>query len=100
LAAALGPRDWVFGYAVTEFDSPGDQGATLAFCADDGIRLWLNGERVAESEETRPYSQALPDRVLVRLRAGRNRLVAKITNYTQGWGFGAGFMGNVAGLKP
>jgi hypothetical protein len=95
LAAALEPKDWVFAFAVTEFESPRDQEATLAFCADDGIRLWLNGEWVGENEVTQPYSQVLPDRVPVRLRAGRNILAAKITNHTLGWGFGAGLMGNV-----
>jgi hypothetical protein len=85
---------------VAEFDSPVDQEVTLAFSADDGIRLWLNGDKVAESEGTRHYSQTLPDRVVVSLRAGRNRIAAKITNHTLGWGFGVGFLGHAGPMLP
>jgi hypothetical protein len=100
LGGALEPREWALAFAVAEFESPGEETVTLAFSADDGIRLWLNGEHLAESDEAGAYSQALPNRVRVRLRPGRNRLVAKITNYTAGWGFGIGFLGNTAVVLP
>ena len=78
-------------YAMAEFESSHDRSVTLACTSDDGLRIWLNGEQVYTNEASRPCSFNLPDRVTVQLRKGRNHLLAKITNYTNGWAFGIGF---------
>lgn len=91
LTSILGAREWCSAYAVTEFDAPCDGPVTMAFTSDDAIRIWLNGEQVHSFEGSRSCSFNLPDRQIVRLRAGRNRILVKIVNYRAGWAFGVGF---------
>lgn len=91
LASNLGPGEWCLAYAMSEFESSCERPVTLACTSDDGIRIWLNGEQVYSNGESRPCSSNLPDRFPVRLRRGRNHLLAKITNHTAGWAFGIGF---------
>lgn len=90
-AGAYGVMDWHYAYAVAEIDG-GDGGpATLACGSDDGIRIWLNGQRV-HSHEVRRGTRILDDRVAVTLKPGSNRIVCKIDNYTLGWSFAVGLV--------
>lgn len=54
--------------------------------ADDALRLWLNGELVAHSDE---YTTLVnePLRVEVELRAGENRLLLRVANFSGAGGF-------------
>ena len=82
----LGRLEWHYAYAYTEFDAPAARDAVLGVGSDDGVRMWLNGELVHSHDIGRGFSPN-SDRVPVRLRQGRNRLLLKITNQINGWGF-------------
>jgi len=83
--------DWSFAYAVAELDGGAGGPADLICGSDDGIRLWLNGERI-HSHEVQRGCRIRDDHVHVTLLPGRNRLVAKIDNYTLGWAFAVGIL--------
>ena len=89
LAAELGPKDWCNAYGYTEVESIHAREAVLTCGSDDGIRIWVNGKLVHSIETSRPF-RAASDQVVVRLNAGRNRILVKVDNYTAGWGFGVG----------
>ena len=75
------PAEHVAAYALAEVWSASDRDAVLAIGSDDHSRVWLNGSLIhefAESERTATGPDAF--RVPVRLKAGRNRLLAKVTN--------------------
>jgi len=64
-------------YALTYIYSPRETTATLIVGGDDRVRLWLNGKLVHEIlRNTVPAA----DRVPVTFRAGRNVLLAKVSN--------------------
>ena len=83
----LGRVEWAVGYARTEITSIHPRDALLRCGSDDGIRIWFNGKLVHEHEVGRSYS---PDTesVRVHLAAGVNRILVKLDNYKNGWGFG------------
>jgi alpha-galactosidase len=87
LGKLLGDTEWSVAYGYAEVESVHARDTLLKCGSDDGIKIWLNGKVVHEHEIGRAY---LPgsDEVAVRLRAGVNRLLAKVVNYTGGWGFG------------
>ncbi len=68
------------------FECGSERQAEFAFGSDDGLIVWMNGERVLANEVMRP---AAPDqeRVRVRLRAGRNVLLLKVVNGGDGHAF-------------
>lgn len=66
-------------YLTREIESPADQEATLLLGSDDGAKVWLNGELVHTSRQTRAAAPE-QDTVKVRLRKGANRLLLKINN--------------------
>jgi putative heme-binding domain-containing protein len=78
----------VCAYAYTEIESPTDADAKLHCGSDDQIALWLNGAKVHDfgaSREMNPES----DEVLLHLKAGTNRLFAKVGNLSATWQFAA-----------
>jgi len=83
----LGGLEWVVGYAYTEIDSIHPRDTVFTFGSDDGIRIWLNGRDVYSREIARGY-KAGSDSVAVHLNSGTNRILFKIDNYQNGWGFG------------
>lgn len=87
LGAAIGARDWCVAYAYTEVEEVHAREAVLACGSDDGIKIWLNGQVVHENEIGRGFSPRT-DKVVVQLKAGTNRIICKIDNYTAGWAFG------------
>jgi hypothetical protein len=80
------PKDYVVGYAWTEFDSPRDTEAWLGLGSDDGVKIWLNGELVHDKWIRRP-SRVDDDVVPLRLKRGPNRILIKIQNATIHWSF-------------
>jgi hypothetical protein len=76
----------VAAYAVTELHSPEDMEVLFALGSTDGYRLWVNGELVHVHRQPRA---AMPgqDRVPVRLRRGRNRVLIKSVHTGGSWGF-------------
>ena len=87
LAAVCGAQDWCVAYAYSEVDEVHARDVVLSCGSDDGIKIWLNGEVVHSNEAGRGFSPR-QDSVVVQLKAGTNRIIAKIDNYTAGWGFG------------
>lgn len=80
--------DYAVAYAACELESDSDREVELAIGSDDGLKVWLNGQVVLAKQIQRGY-RPKEERVLVRLRKGRNRLVLKITQAEAGWMFGA-----------
>lgn len=85
----LGRSEWCIGYGYTEVDSIHQREAVISCGSDDGIAIWLNGRRVHTNEVARGVS-ANADQVVVQLKAGKNRILVKVDNYTAGWGFQLG----------
>ena len=85
--ALLGPHEFCLAYGYAEFRSAQARQATLQVGSDDGIELWLNGERVHEHDARRGYRPD-SDEISVRLKPGINRLLVKLSQATGGWGWG------------
>lgn len=75
-----------FAYARTTITSPEDRVATFALGSDDSVTVWVNGEQVNVSSEARSLHPD-QDRFNVRLKKGENRVLLKIGNVTDAWGF-------------
>jgi hypothetical protein len=73
-------------YLRRELSSPGDRTAVLSVGSDDAIQIWLNGDLVLERDVQRAVA-ADQDQVELRLKAGVNTLMYKVTNYGGGFGF-------------
>ena len=84
LAAFFKYRQAGAAYAVTWAYSDGDRDVTLGVGSDDGVRLWVNGEKVHDVKGGR---QARPgqDVVKARLKKGWNEIRAKVDNITGTW---------------
>jgi hypothetical protein len=66
--------------------APGERSMTLSFGSDDGIAVWLNGDRVLDRNVRRGAARD-QERVIVRLRPGENQLLLKIVNDGGDYGF-------------
>jgi alpha-glucosidase len=80
--------DYAVAYAACDLESDADREVELALGSDDGMKVWVNREVVHEYHQHRGY-RSKGDRVIVRLKKGRNRVVVKITQAEAGWYFGA-----------
>ena len=92
-----------YAYAVTLLESPVDQAATLLVGSDDGFAAWLNGTKLAENLNVARPLAVDQERMPVRLRAGTNVLLLKISQGLGSWGFCARFDGlrkPVAAMRP
>ena len=103
LCQAFGAITDCFAYAVTQIHSPVDQAAELLIGSDDGVAVWLNGDRRWENLNVARGLSPDQDRVPVQLKAGTNVLLLKISQGMGAWGFCARFAGlrqAVAALRP
>jgi glucose/arabinose dehydrogenase len=73
-------------YLYRQIDAPAAGSLPVSLGSDDGIAVWLNGKRVLFDEVAR---SAAPDQELVtlKLQAGRNDLLLKISNDGGPWAF-------------
>ena len=80
------PNDYTVAYAYSEIVSPDDREILFALGSDDGIKVWVNGDVVHENHRARGlhYDQ---DRVVVKLKAGNNRVLVKVDEGVGAWGF-------------
>ncbi len=76
----------VAAYAVTDLESPKEMQVVFAVGSTGGYRLWVNGESVHVHRQQRSAAPG-QDRLPVRLRAGRNRLLIKSAHTGGSWGF-------------
>jgi serine/threonine-protein kinase len=72
--------DHVSAYALTYVYAPKEKTATLLVGADDAVRVWLNGRLVHQVSSYKAWPWDL-ERVPVTLRAGKNVLLARVTNF-------------------
>jgi hypothetical protein len=76
-------------YALALLRSPRRQRVTLRVFSDDGVMIWLNGERIHANDAVRALDIG-PDVVTGTLREGSNVLLLKISNVAHGWAFRVG----------
>jgi hypothetical protein len=84
LAGFFQYREAGAAYAASWVYSDGDQAVTLGVGSDDGVRLWVNREKVHDVKGGR---QARPgqDVVKAHLKKGWNEILAKVDNITGTW---------------
>ena len=86
LAAQTGSPANCYGYAYAEITVDEKQLATLRLGSDDGVAAWINGGKVHDNfvdRGTKPDS----DIVQIRLDAGVNKILLKISQGGDGWNF-------------
>jgi len=71
-------------YAVSWAYSETDQAVTLGVGSDDGVRVWVNGEKVHDVKGGR-QARAGQDLVKARLKKGWNEVRAKVDNIVGTW---------------
>jgi len=71
-------------YALTWIHSPVARDAVLGIGSDDGVVAWLNDERIHAKLAHRGHVSK-GDKVPVKLKAGRNKLLLKVTQAWGGW---------------
>ena len=76
--------DNVIYYFACTIDSAAEQPAMLAIGSDDGIQVWVNGQKVHDHKITRALTPG-EDKVKAQLKPGRNLVLLKLD---QGNGFG------------
>ncbi len=81
-------RDFAVAYGVTYVDAPEAMDVVLALGSDDGVRVWVNKERVFENPAGRAYTPR-QDKVNIKLRKGTNEVLFKVTQGEGEWAFGA-----------
>jgi len=74
------------GYAFVYVYSSVAQSANLWMGSDDGIKVWLNGSLIWNNDIYRSMKLDV-DHTTVNLAAGWNRVLVKVTQADQGWGF-------------
>jgi HEAT repeat protein len=82
----LNPHEKVFAFAYCEFLWDREEEAVFKVGSDDGVAVWLNGELVHSNPATRGLTVD-EDEVEVRLQAGQNRLLVKVTQGGGDWQF-------------
>jgi len=87
------------GYACAYVYSPVAQTAHMWMGSDDGIKVWLNGSVVWNNDIYRSMSLDV-DRTTVNLSVGWNRLLVKVTQADQGWGFSLRLCDSVGNALP
>lgn len=91
LDAAVSKKEPVLAYAYTEIESPKEQIVLLALGTNDGGTVWLNGEQVWDHPQGRGLKPD-DDLVPVTLHQGRNRLLLKVEDRGNKWGFCVRFL--------
>ena len=80
------PKQSATAYAFTTITSDREQDTVLLTGSDDGIVVWLNGQKVQSQDAVR-MAVLDQDRALVRLKKGENTLLVKVTDIGNAWGF-------------
>ena len=92
------PNEQAIVYGLVYVFSPDDRTAPLLLGSDDGVRVWVNGELVHTNPSYRAAEPDL-DRISVRLKKGRNKLLLKVLQGAGGWGFYVRFADPEAELR-
>ena len=86
LMVTYGSRQYAIAYAWAEIEMPQARPALLGIGSDDAVKVWLNGELIHENWTTRT-AEPDDDVVLASFQAGTNRLLIKVQNGENFWGF-------------
>ena len=71
------PADNVLYYFAVVAESASAQSATLHIGSDDGVQVWVNGNKLHDNKVTRALAPA-QDKVPVELKQGRNLILLKV----------------------
>lgn len=80
------PTSNVVAYAFTTVDRPAAGKAVLSLGSDDGVAVWLNGQRVHRNPTNRAATPD-EDQVEVNMLSGANSLLVKVEQGAGEWGF-------------
>ncbi|RPH36188.1 hypothetical protein EHM92_04925, partial [bacterium] len=72
-------------YAFSRVNVPSAREAILKVRSDDGVRIWLNGQLIHDKHKGRTVTEEA-DQIRIDLRAGDNRILAKVDQGAGGWG--------------
>ena len=86
LNQAVSTTDGALAYAYAEFEADTAQAAILALGSNDGCRVWLNGEPIFDHASARGLVLDA-DLIPVLLRQGTNRILLKVEDQGNAWGF-------------
>jgi len=86
LAAMLRPTDNCVAYALTHVWMPKQTRVIFRAGSDDGIKVWVNGQPLLQSDVYRPFQYDQNSFGAV-LAYGWNRVMVKVTNGIGGWRF-------------
>ena len=75
-------------YAQSQIVAEKDQKASLQINSDDGVEIWINGDKVFSNHVFRSASSET-DRVPISLKRGKNSVLLKISQGMGGWEFRA-----------
>ncbi len=73
-------------YAYTEIESPKEKDVIFRIGSDEGVAVWLNGQRIHFNNATRAL-KVDEDTVKAHLVAGKNKVLVKIANTAGEWKF-------------
>lgn len=91
--SVYGDSDFVIAYAWAVIESPREKRELFGFGSDDGIKVWLNGELVHDNWIARSVHED-DDLIPLTLKKGTNRLLLKIQDRAEGWGFACRVIGS------
>ena len=83
-----GRSESVLAYGYGVINAPNDMQGTLGIAADDGIKVWLNGEEIFRKDDPQGF-KIDKDIIPIKLKAGPNSLLVKVTQASGGWGVAA-----------
>ncbi len=86
LAGLLMPHDRTVAYAYCTIETADARTVTAAFGSNDGIKVYLNGEKLFETHQLR-FVEVDDDTVSLNLQPGVNHLMLKIDQGRGKWGF-------------
>ncbi len=86
LAGLLTPHERTVAYAYCTIESPDARTLTAGLGSNDGIKLYLNGEKLFETHQLR-FVEVDDDTVRLNLQPGVNHLMLKIDQGRGKWGF-------------
>jgi HEAT repeat protein len=81
-------NDFVVAYAYAEVHLKKERETVLRCGSDDGIVVWVNGEKVHQNLVLRGLNP-VEDAVKVKLKEGANTILMKVCEKRGGWGFAA-----------
>ncbi|MCA9442981.1 MAG: hypothetical protein KC964_19415, partial [Candidatus Omnitrophica bacterium] len=87
LARAIRPDDLPgVAYAYRTFEVDADKSLQVSLGSNDGVQLWLNGERLLSSKASRAARPG-DESVTLPMKKGLNAVLLKIDQLGGGWGF-------------